>query len=50
MVDVNVEGISMLHTQRVEFGSVINKKGMDGFLDMLHTRVDAPMDDSEGEE
>jgi len=49
VVDVNVEGISMLHTHRVEFASVINKKGMDGFLDMLHTRVDAPMDEGDGE-
>lgn len=39
VVDVNVEGISMLHTHRVEFASVINRKGMDGFLDELRNQV-----------
>ncbi len=41
VVDVNVEGISMLHTHRVEFASVINRKGMDGFLDELRAQVEA---------
>lgn len=40
VVDVNVEGISMLHTHRVEFASVINRKGMDGFLSDLQERLD----------
>lgn len=48
VVDVNVEGISMLHTHRVEFASVINKKGMDGFLEMLHARVEAPVEENGG--
>jgi len=41
VVDVNVEGISMLHTHRVEFASVINRKGVDGFLDELRAQVEA---------
>ena len=40
VVDVNVEGISMLHTHRVEFASVINRKGMDGFLEELRKQVE----------
>ena len=39
VVDVVVEGISMLHTHRVEFASVINRKGMDGLLDELRNQV-----------
>ncbi len=46
VVDVNVEGISMLHTHRVEFASVINRKGFDGFLEMLKARVNAPVDET----
>ena len=41
VVDVNVEGISMLHTHRVEFASVINRKGMEGLLEELRTQVEA---------
>ena len=41
VVDVTVEGISMLHTHRVEFASVINRGGMDGFLDELRAQVTA---------
>jgi phospholipid transport system substrate-binding protein len=39
VVDVTVEGISMLHTHRVEFASVIKRKGMDGFLEELRAQV-----------
>ena len=39
VVDVTVEGISLLHTHRVEFASVINRGGMDGFLDELRAQV-----------
>ena len=39
VVDVTVEGISMLHTHRIEFASVIKRKGMDGFLDELRAQV-----------
>ena len=35
VIDVLAEGISMLHTFRVEFASVIERKGMDGFIDEL---------------
>ena len=35
VIDVSVEGISMLHTHRVEFASVVNRKGIDGLLDDL---------------
>ncbi len=41
VVDINVEGISMLHTHRIEFASVINRKGMDGFLEELRAQVKA---------
>ena len=45
VIDVVVEGISMLHTHRVEFGSVINRKGIDGLLRDLRARVEAPVED-----
>jgi phospholipid transport system substrate-binding protein len=35
VLDVMVEGISMLVTQRSEFASVIQSKGMDGFLQRM---------------
>lgn len=35
ILDVLVEGISMLVTQRSEFASVIGREGMDGFLDRM---------------
>ena len=44
VIDVLVEGISMLHTHRVEFASVINRKGMDGLLAELRARVEAPVE------
>ena len=40
VVDINVEGISMLHTHRVEFSSVINRKGIEGFLDELRSQLE----------
>ena len=43
VIDVTVEGISMLHTHRVEFASVINRKGIDGLLSDLRARVEAPI-------
>jgi len=46
VVDINVEGISMLHTHRVEFASVINRKGMDGFLEELRAQVEARSESS----
>jgi phospholipid transport system substrate-binding protein len=35
VIDVVVEGISLLVTQRSDFAAVINREGMDGFLDRL---------------
>ncbi len=35
IVDVIVEGISLVVTQRSEFASVINRKGLDGLLAVL---------------
>lgn len=42
VIDVNVEGISMLHTHRVEFASVVNRKGFDGLLSELRNRIETP--------
>lgn len=44
VIDVLVEGISMLHTHRVEFASVVNRKGIDGLLEDLRARVEAPVE------
>ena len=44
VIDVSVEGISMLHTHRVEFASVVNRKGIDGLLSDLRARVEAPVE------
>ena len=46
VIDVSVEGISMLHTHRVEFASVVNRKGIDGLLSDLRARVEAPVEDA----
>ena len=46
VIDVSVEGISMLHTHRVEFASVVNRKGIDGLLGDLRARVEAPVGDT----
>ncbi len=46
VIDVSVEGISMLHTHRVEFASVVNRKGLDGLLSDLRARVEAPVEDA----
>ena len=39
VVDVVVEGVSMLSTQRAEFGAVLRKHGPDGLIDALQTRL-----------
>ena len=44
VIDVVVEGISMLHTHRVEFTSVINRKGIEGLIGDLQARLDAPVE------
>ena len=46
VVDLYVEGISMLHTHRVEFSSVVNRDGIDGLLRALQARIDAPVEDA----
>jgi phospholipid transport system substrate-binding protein len=43
VIDVNVEGISMLNTHRVEFASAINRKGIDGFIADLKARLAQPI-------
>jgi len=39
VVDVIVEGISMINTHRIEFASVINKRGFDGLISELKSRL-----------
>lgn len=38
-IDVMVEGISMVVTQRAEFASVIERRGIDGLLDRMRDQV-----------
>ena len=45
VVDLYVEGISMLLTHRAEFSSVINRKGIDGLLSEIRARIEAPLED-----
>ena len=46
VVDLYVEGISMLHTHRVEFSSVVNRDGIDGLLKALRARIETPIEDT----
>ena len=39
LLDIIAEGVSLIETQRSEFGSVISTKGLDKFLDDLEVRV-----------
>lgn len=39
VIDIVVEGVSMLSTQRAEFTSVISKHGPDGLIEALSTRL-----------
>ncbi len=39
VIDLVVEGVSLLITQRSEFGSVLERIGMDGLITELRTRV-----------
>jgi phospholipid transport system substrate-binding protein len=39
VVDVVVEGVSMLSTQRSDFAAVLRKHGPDGLIDALQTRL-----------
>ncbi len=38
-IDVVIEGISMVVTQRAEFASVIERQGLDGLLDQMRSQV-----------
>ncbi len=40
IIDIEVEGLSMAVAQRAEFNSVARRKGIDGLLDVLRTRID----------
>ena len=46
VVDLYVEGISMLLTHRVEFSSVVNREGIDGLLRALQARVEEPIEEA----
>ncbi|MDH3660729.1 MAG: ABC transporter substrate-binding protein [Alphaproteobacteria bacterium] len=39
-IDVIVESVSLIVTQRSEFGAVVERQGIDGLLDELRRRVD----------
>ena len=39
-IDVMVQGISMVVTQRAEFASVIERRGLNGLLDKMRDQVD----------
>lgn len=39
IVDVSVDGVSMLVTQKSEIASIVKNKGVDGMLDMLRSHV-----------
>ena len=39
VVDVVIEGVSMLSTQRAEFTAVLRKFGPDGLIDALQMRL-----------
>ena len=46
VIDLYIEGISMLHTHRAEFSSVVNRKGIDGLLSEIRARIEAPLGDT----
>lgn len=39
IIDVVIEGVSLITTQRAEFRSIINRKGMEGLLEKLRERT-----------
>ena len=41
IIDVQIEGISMVLTQRNEFGSAISNNGFDGFMALLREKISA---------
>ena len=46
VIDLYVEGISMLITHRLEFSTVVNRKGIDGLLSDIRARLEAPVGDA----
>jgi len=50
IIDVVVEGVSMSISQRQEFASVVQSKGIDGLIEMLRarTKADAPVTSDQG--
>ncbi|MEN3950219.1 ABC transporter substrate-binding protein [Iodidimonas sp. SYSU 1G8] len=40
IIDVKIEGISMLITTREEFGGIVQQKGMQGLLDAMTSKID----------
>ena len=41
IIDVSIDGVSLALTQRREFAAVINRRGLDGLLDMLRQKLAA---------
>ncbi|MEC8370139.1 MAG: ABC transporter substrate-binding protein, partial [Pseudomonadota bacterium] len=40
IIDVVVEGVSMLVTQKAEFGAVLRQRGVDGLIGILRSQLD----------
>jgi phospholipid transport system substrate-binding protein len=40
IIDVKIEGISMLITTREEFGGIVQQKGMSGLLDAMKSKIE----------
>ena len=39
IIDIAVEGVSLLTTQRSEFNGIVERKGVDGLIDALKKQV-----------
>ncbi len=48
IIDVVVEGVSMLVTQKAEFGAVIRERGVDGLINVLRSQLDRLADAKAG--
>jgi phospholipid transport system substrate-binding protein len=42
IIDVEIEGVSMAISQRSEFSSVVDQRGVDGLIAMLEDRAQQP--------
>ena len=40
IIDVVVEGVSMLVTQKAEFSAVLRQRGIDGLITILRSQLD----------